>query len=183
MKIRTNYDLIEEATMANKGFSVKRYAKTVLKASAIGTAIFLPLQTIDGITLAETVQTVVKSLEIYAGLYGMYSVFSRGIEQASAIDNLNFLSLKLDNIYVDTNANMLAEAKPYKTEYKLNFSSFPPQLEEKKYIMVPVFSNWDNNERSLLQEHVVGSRKYDLSYGEPEKEKQYSYQMQRVINK
>ena len=49
--------------------------------------------------------------------------------------------------------------------------------------MVPVHSNWDNNERSLHQEHVIGTRYYDYSYGEPEKQKQYSYQMKRVINK
>lgn len=181
MKIRTNYDLIEEATLANKGFSIKRYAKTVLKATAIGVTIILPLQTIDGITISETVQTVGKSLEVYAGLYGMYSVFSKGLEQASAIDNLSCLSTRLNNIYIDTNAHMLMEAKPYKTKYKLNFSSFPPQLEEKKYITIPVFSNWDNNERSIVQEHVIRSRIYDLSYGEPEEKKVYTYAMKKAI--
>lgn len=46
--------------------------------------------------------------------------------------------------------------------------------------MVPVHNDWGNNERSLVQEHVVGTRDYVLSYGEPEKNKVYSYGRRRA---
>lgn len=53
----------------------------------------------------------------------------------------------------------------------------------KKHVQYDLHNDWGNNERILHQEHVIGTKAYDLSYGEPEKEKVYSYQIKRVINK
>ena len=59
--------------------------------------------------------------------------------------------------------------------------SFPPKIVQEKYMMVPVNNDWGNNERSVKQEHVIGTRDYALSYGEPEKKKSYSYARRRAI--
>ena len=42
-------------------------------------------------------------------------------------------------------------------------------LLEKKYIMVPCSDDEVSNEVSLVQEHIVGSKKYTLSVGEVQK--------------
>ena len=183
MKIKTRFDLLEETAMAKRGFSLKRYGKEVVRATTLCTAVLTPFLATDGITSLEVVGTILHSLRTYSILYGTTDVLLSGLEKVCAIEDLNLLANQLGNIYVDTNANMLMEAKGYKTEYKLNCEKFPPKLEEHKYIMVPVNNDWGNNERSLHQEHIVGTRKYALSYGEPEEQKVYSYQMKRVINK
>ena len=90
---------------------------------------------------------------------------------------------KLKDILIETDPTLLQDSYPYKTEYKVDFSSFPPHLEQTKYIMVPVHNDWGNNERSLMQEHIIGSRNYALSYGEPEEQKVYSLVPKRVIQK
>ena len=179
MKITTKFDLIEEAAMAKRGFSLKRYGKEVIRATTLCTAVVTPFVGAN----AEVTEIMLQALKTYLILYGTSDILLSGIEKTCAFENLSMLANQLGNIYVDTNANMLIEVKSYHTEYKLNCEKFPPKLEEHKYIMVPVHSNWDNNERSLHQEHVIGTRYYDYSYGEPEKQKQYSYQMKRVINK
>lgn len=183
MKIRTRYDLIEQAVLANKGFSLKKYGKEVLSATTICTAVVTPFIASDGISSLEVLHTSLHALRTYAILYGVTDLALSGLEKSTATENLQSLANQLGNIYVDTNAHMLMEAKSYKTEYKLDCDSFPPKLRQNKYIMVPVNNDWGNNERSLLQEHIVGTRDYVLSYGEPEKEKVYSYRRQRVINK
>ena len=183
MKIRTNYDLIEEATMAKRGFSLKRYGKEVTRATILCTAVVTPFLAGDGITSLEVAEIILHSFKTYSILYGTADVLLSGLEKTAAIQDLTALANRLGNIYVDTNAHMLTEVRAYKTEYKLNCEKFPPKLEEHKYIMVPVNNDWGNNERSLHQEHIVGTKNYDLSYGEPEKEKVYAYQMKRVINK
>ena len=48
--------------------------------------------------------------------------------------------------------------------------------------MVPVHNDWGNNERAVMQEYVIGSSSYAISYGEPEKKKVYSYKTKRLIN-
>ena len=48
---------------------------------------------------------------------------------------------------------------------------------------MPVHNDWDNNERSLVQEHIIGTKEYFLSHGEPKSDKVYSYHTRRVINK
>lgn len=183
MKIRTNYDLMEEISLAKRGISLKRYRNNVLKYTAFGMTLMAPILSIDGLTKAEVLEELDYFLKIYTIMYGGTEIIFSLFEKRIAHDKLQSLANQLGNIYVDTNAEMLMDAKRYKTEYKLDFEQSPPALVQHKYIMVPVHNDWGNNERSLHQEHVIGTKDYDYSYGEPEKEKQYTYQMKRVINK
>ena len=183
MKIRTNYDLMYQIALAKKGMSLQHYAKNVVKYSSFGIAFVIPILATDGLTKEELIEQLIFFSKAYPTVYAATEVLLSPFEKRIAYRKLNELSGQLGNIYINTTSEMLMEARRYKTEFKLNFEKFPPKLEEHKYIMVPVNNDWGNNERSLHQEHVVGTRKYALSYGEPEEQKVYSYQMKRVINK
>lgn len=180
MNLNIRYDLLEEAAVANKGFSLKRYTKKVLTATAIGTTILLPIRTIDGISIKEAIDTIVLNLEIYAGIYGFYSVISKQIEQDIAKTTLSLLSSKLSRNNINITQAMLQSVKKDKTKYSLSYSTFPPEVKQKKYISI---SNSCDMKETLLQEHIIGTKNYDLSYGEPEREKVCSYQKKRAINK
>lgn len=160
MNLNIRYDLLEEASVANKGFSLKRYTKKVLKATAIGTTILLPIRTIDGISIKEAIDTIVLNLEIYAGIYGFYSVISKQIEQDIAKTTLSLLSSKLSRNNINITSTMLQSAKSNKTNYSISFASFPPEINKKSYIS---FSNSDDTEETLLQEHQIGTSIYSLS--------------------
>ena len=183
MKIRTNYDLMYEIALAKKGFTLKSCSQKVLVSTAINMCIYTPYIVIDGTSPAEILEFFNWILVVSTATNGATEMYFSHHTKSRAFNELRALVTQLGNIFIDTTPEMLLEARRYKTEFKLNFEKFPPKLEEHKYIMVPVNNDWGNNERSLHQEHVIGTRDYDYSYGEPKKEKQYSYQMKRVINK
>ena len=183
MKIRTNFDLIEESILAKKGFSLKKITKdstqSIISSALTCSSFFI----IGGVPIRTAEEIFYKSIPFCVAIDAILNVILINDKKANARERLINLSRQLGDIYFDTDADMLTDARKYKTEFKLKFETFPPKLEEHKYIMVPVHNDWGNNERSLHQEHVIGTRDYDYSYGEPEKQKQYSYQMKRVINK
>lgn len=183
MKIRINHDLMEQISLAKRGISLKRWGTQTIKTTTFVTALATPMLALDGLTLTEVYEEYVLLLKLYSAVYGSAEMFSSPFCKRNAKRQLQKIANQLGDIYVDTNADMLTQAKAYKTEYELECENFPPKVIQHKYIMVPVNNDWGNNERSLHQEHVIGTRDYDLSYGEPEKEKVYSYQIKRIINK
>lgn len=172
MKIYVNYDLLEEAAIAKKGFSIQRCSKAagmrILFCSIFLVPIICMLEPpIDDIVISYSL------LGLNAAEFDFMVPFMlKKIEKQKAIKNLTQLSHKLKDIFIDTDCEKLQEAKLYKTEYALDLeNSTFPKVMQKKYIMVPIHNEWNNNERSLMQEHYIGSKDYALSYGEPEKEK------------
>lgn len=74
----------------------------------------------------------------------------------------------LKDIDVNTTGDLLLDSYKYKTEYEIKRNEKNlPILEQRKYIMVPTKDT--NGEVSLLQEHIIGTGDYSLSYGSPKK--------------
>ena len=67
------------------------------------------------------------------------------------------------------NYNLLCEAYLYDTEYSLNTEGKVPAIEQKKYIMVPVWEYGEEKEVSIVQEHILGTKEYTISCGSPRK--------------
>lgn len=90
----------------------------------------------------------------------------------TASTRLKNLSLKLDDINVKTNYDMLLKSELYEKNHKLELSNdIIPTLTEQKYIYVPSYGfDGQEKETSILQEHDIGSSVYTLSVGEPEKQ-------------
>ena len=183
MKISVNYDLIDKAREAKTGFSLHRFGKVV----GLSAAILFPVRILGGTIGGESPEKIISSLCLCStqivGMTGFNHLGFAPFNKERANEELNKLSTKLGDIFVNTDSDKLKESYQYKVKYELNTDTFPPQLEQKKYIMVPVYNDWDNNERSLVQEHIVGSIHYALSYGEPEKTKVYSLGTKRMIGK
>lgn len=87
----------------------------------------------------------------------------------SAEIKLEFLVYELTKLEVDTSRELLMEAEVIQTDYELVFSDDKisvPKLNQKKYISVPLSNG---GEETLLQEHFVGFKDYELSVGSPTK--------------
>lgn len=170
MKIVVNYDLLDKVREARTGFSLKRINNETMIASAIGG----PLVTAHNLAMGYDNEEILFDLALiyllnFEGRAIFRAMFSNSYKQL-ANEQLNALSNHLHDIFVHTDPELLQAAYRYKTKYELDSEdSKLPRLVEKKYIMVPVHNEWDCNERSLVQEHVVGSKEYVISYGEPEK--------------
>ena len=181
MKIRMNYELMEQISLAKRGISLRRCGTQIIHKTTLVTALVTPILATDGLTLNEIYEEYKLLLALYSVVFGSAEIISSPFGKRNGKRNLQIIANKLKDIYIDTNIELLTEAKSYHTEYKLNYETFPPKLEEHKYIMVAVNNDWGNNERSLHQEHIIGTRYYDYSYGEPDKEKVYSYARKRAI--
>lgn len=94
--------------------------------------------------------------------------------QPMSVQQLKVLVSSLRKINVNTDYDLLLKSYNYETKYKIEFNeSFIPRLKQEKFIMVPVHELGEEKEVSLVQEHIVGSMSYSLSYGSPQKALRY----------
>ena len=181
MKIIINYELKDKIQEAKTGFSLKKYKhKLGFYLGIVGLARFSAVA-IGGMPIEEALEGMIFPTIYGSSYFGLHDWVDSKFKKERSEQELRELSQRLRDIFVETDSELLKDSYAYHTEYKLNSEKFPPKLEEHKYIMVPVHNDWGNNERSLHQEHFIGTRDYALSYGEPEKEKVYSYATKKVI--
>ena len=166
MKIKINYDLFDKINEANTGMSLKKTTKKNL--FAIGITLPLMVATIPDI---RAILAIVARLAAMNYLfYGMTDMLLSSLVKDKSKDELKRLAIELRNIDVNTDYEMLLNSSKYKTEYEIKKEEEqPPKLEQKKYIMVPVYDNGEEKEVSLVQEHIIGTDEYHLSYGSPKK--------------
>jgi len=170
MKIVINYDLLDKIRESKTGFSFNKIKNKTLFFSAINMAIETPRNITENANLENYILDLVIFLFIHFNVQIAPHCFTTEISKKIAKQYLTILSDQLQDMFVKTDAVLLQDAHRYKTKYELDYeNSKLPNILEKKYIMIPVHNDWDCNERSLVQEHIIGSNEYILSYGEPEK--------------
>lgn len=94
-----------------------------------------------------------------------------------AKENLKKLASSLNSLHLNTNYELLLESQLSCKQYKINLNEKKiPQILESKYILVPTY-NYNNEIKnvSILQEHVVGSKTYELTLGSPKRKFKYAY--------
>ena len=176
-----NYDLIDKVREAKTGFSLHKYVKTVGLVNGVMIPTMLLGAQIGGVPIVELTDDILRNFgySLWCNLWISfgYSFFRKDM----AIEQLRELSTKLNSICIETSPELLKGVYQYDVEYNVCFDSFPPKIVQNKYMMVPVNNYWENNERAVKQEHVIGTRDYELSYGEPVKKKSYSYARRRLV--
>jgi len=166
LKIKINYDLFDKINEANTGMSLKRITKKNLFAISIT----LPLMVATSPDLKTVLAITTKLTAMNYLFYGISEMLFSSFIKDKSKDELKKLAIALKNIDVNTDYEMLLNASKYKTEYEIKKDEQqPPKLEQKKYIMVPVYDNGEEKEVSLVQEHIIGTDEYHLSYGSPKK--------------
>lgn len=182
MKIIINYDLIDKVREAKTGFSLHKYTKVVGFTNAITVPTIILGAQIGNANAMDALELILKTFSYSLFYNALQATVSSFFRKKEATEELIKLSTKLNGMCIETSSELLKGAYQYEVDYSVNFDSFPPKIEQKKYIMVPVYNDWGNNERSLVQEHVIGTRDYALSYGEPEKKKVYSYARRKTLS-
>lgn len=175
MKIKVNYELMQKIDMANKGFSLNW--SLINNSKCFGEGLLL-LCLIDGIFSSEHKLDVLNNLPIAiigSSIVGLIEVifikFFRKNGMKIAENDLKMLASQLSNLNVKTNVPMLKESIVQDTNYKfvLNKHNFPV-LKQDKYILVPTYDRYGNDGvESLHQEHILGTKDYDISVGSPNK--------------
>lgn len=183
MKIAVNFDLMDKAMEAKKGFSLKRYSKSIGMCMTLVSPMLIADATIGQKSPLEMVARTGGIFGYYCFYFWLSQKARTGLTKDRAENDLRQLSYKLRDIFVDTSAELLQDSECYKTEYSVKFDKILPKIEQRKYLTVPVYNDWGNNSRSLVQEHVVGTREYALSHGEPKEQKVYSLGVKKMMQK
>lgn len=183
MKLLINYDFFEEILNAKEPVGPLKIIRNNKRRWA---KFNLPLYTAFNFAFGNNITQNLCLLAIQFGLLTTIESISSLITKkicgedfytAKAIVNLKKLLIQLNDLNIKTDYDLLLDSKPYKREYKikLNEKKLPIVLES-KYIMVPTYNfNGDVKDTSILQEHVVGSKKYVLSLGSPKKQFKLAY--------
>ena len=96
----------------------------------------------------------------------------QGFNKDNVLIELKELASLLRSHYINTDYELLQKVYEYETNYKFVLDENKiPRLKQDKYIMVPVVDRDGEKEVSLVQEHLIGSNDYELSYGSPTKSK------------
>lgn len=86
------------------------------------------------------------------------------------MEDLQKLSLQLNELNVKTSGELLLDSKVYHKQHKFVLSEKGiPGIMQNKYINIPTYDNGDIKETSILQEHKIGTKEYVLSLGSPTK--------------
>lgn len=174
MKIKVNYDLIRKIEEAKTGFSLQKNIKKILTYTCMSTMIFIPSN-----IMQSKPEYIIKDFFWFLSFHSFYRLFGlafKNINKTIAIEDLKKLAIDLKRLNINTDYQSLLKSYSYKTEYKIKFNeSLVPKLKQNKYIMIPDYSCGQEKEISMVQEHIVGTNKYTLSYGSPKKVLKLSY--------
>lgn len=170
MKIRINYDLFEKLQESNTGLSLNKSSKYILKQTFISSIIFQIINIITRDKPLISSDTILFFLFFHILTRLPVELILSKATKKYSIKDLNYLVNILNYLDINTTYELLQEAYLYKTNYKIikNEKNIPILIQN-KYIMLPV--NEIDEEVSLVQEHIVGTNKYYLSYGSPDKKK------------
>lgn len=186
MKIKINYDVIDKIQNFNRGYDLKRiaFANTIsgLLTFLISSSIVLPISD-HKISSMITIGTS----SVFGTLLWTYIYISvdkaKSLSKSIAENKLQNLVRNLKKVQVHTNLSALQEAKVIKTSYKLKLDDQKkPFVKQDKYIQVCAYNSLgDQYNETLHQEHIIGTKDYDISVGEPEKKVQVKRKLARAM--
>lgn len=174
MNILINYDLICAVKNVNEKFSLKKVTRNNKGDWAkINLPLFVGL---DYLIYQGDMRKVLTMLIAQFGI--VYTInlmphlaLKRDLFKDKSELDLKKLVSKFKDANIDTTYELLKQSKQYdrKYEIKLNENKLP-QIIQSKYILVPTIDYLGTvKDTSVLQEHVMGSKKYVLSLGSPKK--------------
>lgn len=180
MKLIINYDLVNEIRKANTGFNLKRFVGKMV----LYTGITVPVTFTNYMVNPNSYPAInLLSGYLYATfIFGGSELALKELNKKQADLRLRNLASSLTKINIYTDADSIKQARLYKTQYRI-VRDEKNAIQQNKFIMLPTDGTFNADEVSLQQEHIIGSKEYILSMGEPKKahKKVYSRAFARQI--
>ena len=168
MKLQVNFDLLSKIATSKTGLTLDKTMKQAVANTLIVETICLPLQISISYTKEQFLLSLLRLITLQISILGLSDIIVSKWQKQMAVAQLKILAYILSTININTDYDLLIQSYKYQTNYKWEFHhSKLPKLKQEKYIMVPVYENEEEKEVSVLQEHIIGSKNYELSIGEP----------------
>ena len=183
-KIEINFDLIDKTYEARGQHNVRRWLRLHMPHN-ISTTIYSTINIIDLLNGVETTELFISKMLFFfsfAGLLWVAPDVARSISltketklnyKERAYAKLLSVSMLLMNEGIDIAPKQMMEAEIYKKKYKLAMDGRVGIIRE-RYFEVPFTDKvGDENQTSIKEEHLLGSKKYVLSFDKPAEQVEY----------
>ena len=173
LKIIINYDLLEKIQEAKHGLALVKTSKRVLLKATITEMVYMLLTLFENQPIETLSESFVRVFCWYLFFHFLLETTDVKQNKTKALEEIKKLAIQLNDLNICTEQKLLMDSYIYEKEYELENEedSILPKICQKKYIMVPVYDDGEINEVSLLQEHIIGTKSYVISYGKPNKQK------------
>lgn len=175
MKIKTNFDILDIIDNSKNGISGGKLMTEAAKEFPL--LFFAPIVpfTLGILKDSEVLTDLIMLGGSTASIYVFSSISSKFIKQDTinkAEDDLQKIVNELVYLEVKTSKELLKESKVNEVDYKIEYvdNSRLPKLKQYKYIDIPLSNGY---EETLLQEHVIGDKNYELSVNSPIKKENF----------
>lgn len=187
-KILINKDLLLTLEHAEKGFSLKENAGFVAKISLPPAVFCAGLCAVYGNNIGLELNDYLNLFSKYGlmvladcGVLTLVSSLLKGYVKEKAEFELLNLTNKLALLNVNTTPDLLKKAKLVDKQYHFEKENNKLRLKENKYIDIKVCNGVGKEfEETLLQEHYVGSKQYEISVQSPQKKLEYKLEKHTV---
>ncbi len=178
MKIKVNYDLLSKIKESKKGISLSKIYKARLRYTILSAPLLVPL-------FIMYPSEKEKIIPFYIGWESLWLVIDYLIEKSfknlkkkTSKMELDDLIDELSKLGVLTNYELLQSSKVIDTNYKITLNENKiPVIKEEKYINVNLSNGYNE---TILQEHNIMSRYYDISVKEIEKKKEFKLAKNKI---
>lgn len=173
MKIIINYDLIEKIKEAKTGFSLIKTSKKVFLKATRTEMFYIILSLFSSNFIENILKNGLQVFTFYLVLHWLFETIDINRNKIKALEEIKRLAIQLKDLNICTEHELLMDSYVYEKENEImnDEDSVLPKINQKKYIMVPVYDDGQIKEVSLMQEHIIGSKSYVISLGEPTKQK------------
>ncbi len=179
MKLIINYDFFDAILNVKEDFTPMKIVRNNKRIIAYW---YFPVLTIFDYIYNKNMLIVFSELVVQFGLFiGSILFFNLliGIDdyKNKSIEDLKTLTIKLKDLYIKTDYDLLLSSELINKKYKVNINKDSLfEIMESKYVLVPTYDfNGNVKDTSILQEHIIGTNKYILSIGSPKKELKLAY--------
>ena len=179
MKIIIEYDFTNKIKDVNESYGIvkmlRNNGKDIIR-------LYLPICIIFDLIFALNSKITAKVFLLYEILsyleieYFAYKEYGDHYKELAIKDLKRLVSLLKDNDII-ADYDLLLKSEVYEKKYKLRLNEDKIiEVLESKYILVPTYDfNGHIKDTSILQEHVIGSDDYVLSFGSPAKKLKLVY--------
>lgn len=180
MKLIIDYDMLEKIRHSKEGIKASESFMTSLKAFK-EIHMFNLCMTVFNIFSSVIIKDnkhfyiipIILEISFYSLAYNLcknYAKRNKDNYKNIATFDLDMLVNQLHNLEVNTTTELLKKSKLLKKESKIKFIDSKPIIFEKKYIDIPLTNGYNE---TILQEHKIGSKKWEISVQEPTKTLNY----------
>lgn len=189
-KIRINYDFFDKIKETQGKCKIRRW----IKNNKFQDAIIVTFTVKDIVEACLGIDSIPQTIMDIATYYTLLAIALSALEllknniiekntgktqEDYAYDELNNLTALLNSINVDINIKELMNAEMYHKKYKLAMEGKPGIIRE-RYFEIETDNNNYDRPISLKEEHLMGSKNYELTVASPPKKRVFklAYGMQ-----